>query len=136
MFILHVCSERYAFDLFKLTVFAQSTNSVSCKEQNLSWLQHCSQVFAHFFFIQFLLHFPFFFLFSHFLVGRMSTQGASVVVVVPTLGSRHSQAIDWTKLDFHRLFIELIFLNLCYIQCDPISSLFLFQENMLHYYAN
>ena len=44
----------------------------------------------------------------------MSTQGASVVVVVPTLGSRHSQAINWTKLNFYGNCYEINFLELLF----------------------
>ena len=67
----------------------------------------------------------------------MSTQGASVVVVVPTLGSRHSQATDQTKSNFHGSVIELISLNLFYMLCDPISGLvFFLQESMLNHYVN
>ena len=99
-FILHLCSAMLLiYSNYHHNVFT-CTNSVFCKKQrirNQFWFQHCSQVFAHFFFIQFLLHFPFFFLFSHFLVGWMSTQGAAVVVVVPAFVSLHSHAIDWKK---------------------------------------
>ena len=100
-FILHLCSAMLLiYSNYHHNVFT-CTNSVFCKKQrirNQFWFQHCSQVFAHFFFIQFLLHFPFFFLFSHFLVGWMSTQGAAVVVVVPAFVSLHSHAIDWKKI--------------------------------------
>ena len=64
------------------------------KETGLhSWIQHSPQVFAHFSFAQFLLHFPWFFHFLHFLVGFKFLQENSV----PTSGSRHSHAIYQTE---------------------------------------
>ena len=62
-------SHRFAHDHFS-NLFKSKFTRKSKSYQ----IQHFSQVFLHFFATPFFLHFPFFFNFSHFLVGFLSLQ--------------------------------------------------------------